>query len=92
MESISKYSSPTGRPLMLRELDSMIQSYIKSVIANTVIANATAKALMKKYPNVVGEIGVDHSRWAKSLYQRMNFFKEGKHQAKWISLKVLEKK
>ena len=67
MESISKYSSPTGRPLMLGELDSMIQSYIKSLsnrggVVNTVIANATAKALMKRYPNVVGEIDVDNSR------------------------------
>ena len=50
-ESISKYSSPTGRPLML-ELDSKIQSDIKSLsnrggVVNTMIANATAKALMK---------------------------------------------
>ena len=31
MESVSKYSSSTGRPLVLGELDSMIQSYIKSL-------------------------------------------------------------
>ena len=56
------------------------------------IANATAKALIKSYPNVVGKIDVDNSRWSKSLFQRMNFVKKGKHQTKWISLKVLEKK
>ena len=87
MESISKYSSPTGRPLMLGELDSMIQSYIKSLsnrggVVNTVIANATAKALMKRYPNIVGEIDVDNSRWAKCLFQRMNFVKRRKTLSK----------
>ena len=72
---------------MLGELDSMIQSYIKSLsnrggVVNTVIANATAKALMKRYPNVVGEIDVDNSRWAKSLFQRMNFVKRRKTSSK----------
>ena len=83
MESISKYSPPAGRPLMLAELDSMIQSDIKSLsnhggVVNSVIANATAKALMKRYPNVVGEIDVDNLRWAKSLFQRINFVKRRK--------------
>ena len=73
---------------MLGELDSMIKSYIKSLsnrggVVNTVIANATPMALMKRYPNVVGEIDVNNSRWAKSLFQRMNLVKEGIHQAKW---------
>ena len=87
MELISKYSSPTGRRLMLEELDSMIQSYIKSSsnrggVVNTVIANPTAKALMKRYPNVVGEIDVDNSKWEKSLFQKMNFVKRRKTSSK----------
>ena len=45
MESISKRSSPKGRPLMLKGLDSVVQSYIKSLsnregVVNTAIANA----------------------------------------------------
>ena len=87
MEPISKYSSPTGRPLMLGELNSMIQSYIKSLsnhggVVNTVIANATAKMLMKRYPNVVGEIDVNNLRWAKILFQRTTFVKRRKTSSK----------
>ena len=83
MESISKYSSSTGRPLMFGELDSVIECHIKSLsnsggVVNTVIANATAKALMKRYPNVAGEIDIDNSRWGKNLFQRMNFVKRRK--------------
>ena len=55
---------------MLVELDSMIQSYIKSLsncggVVNTMIANAATKALMKRYPNLVGKIDVDNPRGAK---------------------------
>ena len=72
MKSLSNYFSPTGRPLMLVELDSMIQSYIKSLsncggVVNTMIANAATKALMKRYPNLVGKIDVDNPRGAKCL-------------------------
>ena len=59
---------------MFGELDSMI--------VNTVVANATAKALMKRYPNVVGETDVENSRWAKRLFQRMNFVKRRKTPSK----------
>ena len=64
----------------------MTQSYIKSLSnrgggVNTVIANATAKALMKRYP-VVGEIDIDNSRWAKNLFQRMNFVERRKTSSK----------
>jgi len=35
----------------------------KGSVINTTLANATAKVLIIKYPNVAGDIGVDSSRW-----------------------------
>ena len=63
IKSIPKYSQPTGRPLMLGELDSMVQTYLRALskrggVVNTSVANATAKALISKYPNIVNP-GVD---------------------------------
>ena len=72
---------------MLGELDDMVQNYLTSLsnrggVINTVIANATAHALMMRYPNVVGEIEVDNSRWAKSLFKRMGFVRRRKTSSK----------
>ena len=49
-KSIPKYSQPTGRPLMLGELDSMVQTFLRALskrgwVVNTSVANATAKTL-----------------------------------------------
>ena len=73
----------TGRPLLLGELDDMVRKYLVNLsrrggVINTTVANATAKALMSKYPYVVGQVDVDSSRWAKSLFSRMNFVKRRK--------------
>ena len=51
-QQISKYSSPTGRPLLLGDLDRMVPSYLRALsnrdgVINTTIANATANALIK---------------------------------------------
>ena len=35
------------------------------------MAMATAKALMIRYPDLVGKIGLDNSEWAKHLFRRM---------------------
>ena len=77
-KSIEKYRSKTGRPLLLGKLDSMVQSYIKGLsnrgaVITWTIANAAAKALIRKYPGVVGDIDVDSSFWAQSLFRRMGF-------------------
>ena len=48
-----------------------------------VITRASAKALLKKYPNVVGKVDLDSSSWAKSLFLRVGFF-----QRKCTSAKV----
>ena len=37
------------------------------------IANASAKALIRKYPNVVSDIDFDSSYWAQGIFRRMGF-------------------
>ena len=58
-QSVPKYSRKTGRPFLLGELDEMVRKYLLTLskrggVINTTVANATAKALMSKYPHVVG--------------------------------------
>ena len=66
-QRIRKYSKQTGRPLLLGELDEMVRKYLLSLserggVVNTTVANAAVKALMNKYPHVVGQVDVDLSR------------------------------
>ena len=80
---IPKYSSRTSRLLLLGDLDSMIQTYIKQLsnrggVVNRAIANATAQALPIRYPNIVGEINVSSASWVKSLFRRIGFKKHQK--------------
>ena len=75
-KAISRYGIKTGRPLLLPGLDSMVQRYIlgasnRGAAITRAGAVSTAKALLKKYPNVVGNIDLDSSSWAKSLFTRM---------------------
>ena len=51
-KSIPKYSSKTGRPLLLGEIAEMVQVYITALssqggLINTAIAVSTAKALLE---------------------------------------------
>ena len=61
---------------MLGKLDSLVERYISdvsnrgSVITRSVVTS-TAWALLNRYPNVVGEIAIEDTFWAKSLLQRM---------------------
>ena len=55
-QSLSKYSKSIGRPLMLGELDEMVQSYIKAVsscgaLVNSSLAKATAISAHSKIPS-----------------------------------------
>ena len=83
-----KYSIQAGTPLLLGELDEMVRKYLlpmskRGGAVNTTIANATAKALMSKYPHVVDQVDVElSSRLAKSLFSRMKFFKWRKTSSK----------
>ena len=50
MESISKNSSPTGRPLMSEELDSVVENNIKSLInCGEVVSNVIANTISNKH-------------------------------------------
>ena len=86
-KAISKYSAPTGRPLMLGELDSMIQAHLlaqsrNGTPINTAIANATAISMVQRYPDVAGNIDVESSSWARSLFRRMGFVRRHKTSSK----------
>ena len=86
-KSITKYARKTGRPYFLGELDEMVQKHIHSLskkgsVINTTVANATAKALISKYLYVAGDIDMNSSPWAKSLFARMSFVKRRKTSSK----------
>ena len=86
-EELEVYSRKTGRPLLLGHLDEMVRKYLLSPskrggVVNSTITNVTAKALMSKYPDVVSQVDVDSSRWAKSLFSRMSFAKWRKTSSK----------
>ena len=80
---IMKYWSQTDRPLLLGELDSKVQTYIKQLsnrggVVKRAIANAAAQALLTRYPNLAGGINVSSSSWAQSLFRKMDFEKRQK--------------
>ena len=70
-----------GRPLLLGKLDETVKNFLialrkKGGVVNTVVANATAKALISKSDNEYLQlIDLDSSSWAKSLFKRMGFVK-----------------
>ena len=86
-KSITKYAQKTGRPYLVGEPDEMVQKQIRSLskkgsVINAIAANATAKALISKFPYVAGDIHVNSSRWAKILFARMNFVNRKKTSSK----------
>ena len=97
VQSSPKYSLRTGRPLMLGEIDQMVQTYIKAVssrggLVTRTLANAAAKTLMARYPNLVGNIDVDSSSWAKSLFKRMEIIAPYlKEERKKLGLEISHK-
>ena len=73
--------------LLLGKLDEIVQTYIHGLsscgaVIIWAVANAAAKALMKKYSCVIDEIDVDSSYWAQSLFRRMDFTKQRKTSTK----------
>ena len=86
-QKIQKYRRKTGRPFLLGDLDEMVQQHLRSLskrgsVINTTVANATARALIVKYPHVAGDVDVESSRWAKSLFARMNYVRRRKTSSK----------
>ena len=85
--SIERYRSKTGQPLLLEKSDSMVEKYIEEMCNQGAfitwsIANATAKALIRKYLNVVGEMDLDSSYWVQSLFCRIGFSRRQKTSTK----------
>ena len=77
-KAIPRYRIKTGLPLLLADLDSMVQRYIlgasnRGAVITRAGTVSAAKALLKKYPNVVRHIDLDSSLWVKSLFTRMSF-------------------
>ena len=76
-----------GPPLMLGKFDDLVKRYISadsnrgSVITRSVVAS-TARALLYRYPNVVGEIAIEDTFWAKSLLRRMGMVRRMKTTSK----------
>ena len=54
----------------------------RGAVITWTIANAAAKALIRKYPGVVGDTDVDSSFWAQSLFRRMGFSRRRKTSTK----------
>ena len=71
---IVKFLSPTGCPLMLGQLISMVQTYLiaqsrRGCVINTSIANVTARALIQGFPQTVGNIDLQSTAWTRSLFR-----------------------
>ena len=71
---VPKYSSQTGRPLLLGDLGSIVQTYIKQLsnrggVLNRTIANTTTQVLLIHCPSLVGEIGVGSSFWLRAYFE-----------------------
>ena len=70
---------PTGRPLLLgNKIDAAVQKYIiassnRGNVNSRSIATSTAKALISRNPGYVGQIDLESSSWAQSLFRRMGF-------------------
>ena len=67
-----------GRLLLLGMLDQMVQSYImanskRDVVITRSMAVATARALLKRYPNMVGSLDIENLHLAQNSFCRMGF-------------------
>lgn len=72
--------SHTGCPLLLVEFDSLVQSYLiaqsnQGCVINSGVANATATALMKRNPGVIGNNDLESSHLSQSLLHCIGFVK-----------------
>ena len=64
---------PQGRPLLLGELDGLVQQYILAASNCGNIAVSAAKVIMERYPRLTGSVDIESSHWAQSLFRRMGF-------------------
>ena len=69
---------PQGRPLLLGELDGLVQQYILAAsnrgnVISRNIAVSAAKVIMERYPCLIGSVDIESSHWAQSLFRRIGF-------------------
>ena len=69
---------PQDRPLLLGELDGLVQQYILAAsnrgnVISRNIAVSAAKVIMERYPRLIGSVDIESSHWAQSLFRRMGF-------------------
>ena len=79
--------SATGCPLLLGQVDSMIQTYLlaqsqRGCEINTSTANATPHMLIKRNPQVAGNIDLESSSWPQSLFWQMGLVKRQRTSVK----------
>ena len=68
--------------MLLGDLDRMVQSYLKVLSNRGGVINTIANVTIKQNSDVFGDIDVDSSRWAASLFRRMGFVKRRKALSK----------
>ena len=77
-----------GRPCLLGDkIDPLVQNYLKATrykggVVNSLVAIATAKALLKQYPRLEKENLKIERSWTQSLFPRMGFFRRIKTTGK----------
>ena len=74
---------------MLGQLSSMVQIYLivqnqRVCVINTSIADADANArgLIQRFPRAVGNIDLESTTWARSLFKQMGIVKHRKKSSK----------
>ena len=65
----------------------MVQTYLftksqRGCIISTSIANTTARALIQRFPQAVGNIDLESAAWACNFFKRMGFVKRRKTSSK----------
>ena len=84
-----------GRPCLLGDkIDPLVQNYLKATrykggVVNSLVAIATAKALLKRYPRLKKENLKIERSWAQSLFRRMGFVRRMVGAQKEAELKFL---
>lgn len=86
-KTIVRYSSTMGRSLFLGQLDSIVGTYLlaqsqRGCVINTCITNATADALIKRNPQVVGNIDLESLSWAGGAFWQTISVKHQKTSSK----------
>ena len=86
--STSLLLKPQGGPFLLGEIDKIVQRFIlaasnRASVITRGIAVSTAQALLTRNPHLIGNMDVESSHWAQSLYRKMGFRRRQATTSKW---------